>query len=418
MTTADRLTRARTHLLLDQPFFGTLALRMPLIPDVSEETAVTDGRTIQYNPNFIDGLTDSQLKGLFAHLILHIANGHTWRRGERDIETWNKAGDYAINHLLTQAGFDLPPGALVNSSFSGSAEAVYNVLQMNKAQGGQGQPGQGTGAGQAGKGPKTPSQSKAGTAEGKGNDKGSKGPKDAKKGPSNKAQAPSKGPTPDPGRCGAVKDAPADEKKDLENDWRVAVAQAAALGQGDLPAELQRMIGEFIEPQVPWTVLLRDFVERTARNDYSWSRVNPRHVQRGFMLPTLISEELPAIVLAVDTSCSIDQATLDRFASEASAVLGAYETTIHVVYVDARVQGTQIFTRADLPLKLEPKGGGGTRFEPAFDWIREQGLEPSCVIYLTDLLGSFPATEPEWPVLWVATTERAAPFGQVARLET
>jgi len=53
---------------------------------------------------------------------------------------------------------------------------------------------------------------------------------------------------------------------------------------------------------------------------------------------------------------------------------------------------------------LNVKGRGGTRFEPVFDYVRDNGIEPECLLYFTDL---FPCDtpDPDWadyPVLWVA----------------
>jgi hypothetical protein len=44
-----KLTRARTQLLLNQPFFGTLCLRLKLMTG-TVPTMATDGRSILYDP--------------------------------------------------------------------------------------------------------------------------------------------------------------------------------------------------------------------------------------------------------------------------------------------------------------------------------------------------------------------------------
>src|ERR1019366_680109 len=65
------------------------------------------------------------------------------------------------------------------------------------------------------------------------------------------------------------------------------------------------------------------------------------------------------------------------------------------------------------PVHLNPVGGGGTDFGPCFDWLEEQGIRPQTLVFLTDLCGTFPETEPEYPVLWASTERRQAPFGSV-----
>lgn len=393
---AKRLTRATSLLLLDHPFFGTLATRLKNVEDPSAETVVTDGVNNRWNPEYLRDLSDPQLRGVLVHLVLHAANGHTWRRGARKPTSWNEACDKAINHIIRESGLTLPPDALYPAlgEEGKAAEHLYSTLTpIEDPEGGSGEQGE--------------------DGEGKPNPEGSPN------GAPGKGQQGASTPKTDPGGCGAVEDAP---KGDLgagqAEEWKVAVAQAtlAAESQGNLPGFLKLMVHEILDPVVPWEALLRDFVERSARNDYNWTRPNRRHLQRGIILPSLISEELPEIVVAVDTSGSIGQAQLDRFAAEASAVLGAYETTIRLIYVDTRVAHEETVTRADLPLHLKPHGGGGTDFRPAFEWVAEQGIQPACFIYLTDLCGPTGDVEPAYPVLWICTTDRKAPWGETVKM--
>jgi predicted metal-dependent peptidase len=203
------------------------------------------------------------------------------------------------------------------------------------------------------------------------------------------------------------------EKTELEENWKAATAQAVAISKGKLPANMKRQLDEVLNPSVAWHVLLRDFVEKTAKNDYDWTRPSRRYIHRGIILPSLVSEELPEIVIAIDTSGSIDKQALDHFAAEASNVFAAYDTIIKVIYCDYEVQGEEEFTRADLPMDMHPKGGGGTRFSPVFDHVNSKGYTPACLIYFTDMYGDFPKHEPEYPVMWLTQTKNCeAPFGQ------
>ena len=111
-TTAEKLTKARTQLLLGQPFFGTLGLKLKLVAG-SLPTMATDGSRIVYNPGFVDQLKPAELEGTLAHEVLHCALGHQCRRGERDPGLWNEAADFAINPILIGNGFALPAGALI-----------------------------------------------------------------------------------------------------------------------------------------------------------------------------------------------------------------------------------------------------------------------------------------------------------------
>lgn len=134
-TTARKLTKARVQLILSQAFFGTLCLRLKLIPG-NLPTMATDGVRIIYNPAFVDQLTPAELEGTLAHEILHCALGHHCRRGERDPQLWNEAADLAINPILIANGFTLPAGALIDAAFANlSAEEIYARLLQKKRRG-------------------------------------------------------------------------------------------------------------------------------------------------------------------------------------------------------------------------------------------------------------------------------------------
>lgn len=428
LTVEEKLTRARTLLVLDHPFFGCLALKLSLVEDSSIETAAVDDKIIYYNPEWIDKLTKQEVKGILAHLVMHVALGHHWRKESREEEQWQKATDYAINPILVEEGMTLPKEALVDNTYKDkSAEEIYKLFPT----------GSGKGDGKNKKQQSTPSQSQ-GQSQSQGKDQQQKQDSKSNKGKNKKDKQdkkqnnqqskqqkddgsqnqqqenkqPSPQQIPDPGKCGSVVTAKNKERREQSKvEWKMAVSQAMQLSKGNLPLGLQRELKEVIDPPLPWTTLLRDFVERTARNDFNWSRPNQRYATTGIILPSLINDQLPDIVIAIDTSGSISNEQLNKFANEVSNVLEAYETKITVIFCDAAVQKVQEFSRVDLPLKLEPKGGGGTDFRPVFKYVEKNGITPACLIYLTDLYGTFPESTPEYPMLWVATSKKTVPFG-------
>lgn len=437
MTTEEKMVKARTALVLDHPFWGCLALKLKLVESNEYKTCTTDGKHIFYNPTYIDGLTNQKTIGSEAHEVGHLALGHHWRQDNRDAADWNKACDYALNPMLIEAGFDLPDGALINSAYDGlSAEEIYTKIHTPKMPSPKEEPDK-----RKQKKDKKQKQDKQkdkqqGQGQGKDKQKEQQQKPDKKKEPQKskdkkdqqnkqgQGQGQGQGQQKqqqdiDPGGCGAIVPPEGEEQTTKSKaEWKAAVAQALQVARGNLPADLERQVKEILETHVPWYILLRDFVERSARNDYSWSKPNPRYFSTGIILPSLISEEIPEIAIAIDTSCSISQEQLSEFAAEASAVLGDYETTIRIIYCDAKIQGEEVFTRADLPMKFNPKGGGGTKFAPVFEHITEKGYTPSCLIYFTDLAGSFPEQEPEYPTMWLVPKEKYekdAPFGTTVK---
>ena len=93
----NRLTKARTQLILDKPFLGNLVLRLPLIAaDSWCKTSATDAKSFYYNPEFVDSLNNHQIKFILIHEALHCALTHFARRGNRTKHKWDLACDFAI----------------------------------------------------------------------------------------------------------------------------------------------------------------------------------------------------------------------------------------------------------------------------------------------------------------------------------
>ena len=137
---------------------------------------------------------------------------------------------------------------------------------------------------------------------------------------------------------------------------------------------------------------------------------------KALYLPSVERQGVGEIVIAVDTSGSIGRHELEQFAGEISAISEeAQPEAIHVVYCDAAVQSTQQFGPSE-PVRLEPRGGGGTDFCPPFKWVAENNVAPICFIYLTDLCCHLYPEAPEYPVLWVTDSRRTAPFGETLRI--
>jgi predicted metal-dependent peptidase len=375
---SEKISRSRSGLILDHPFFGSLALRLTPVEDGCIPTAATDGKVIRYNPEYIDGLSLDETKGLICHEVMHCANQHHARRGDRNVRQWNVACDYAINPLIIGCGMALPEGALVESQYDDmSAEQIYAKLPAGDPDGNEG------------------------AADGN-----------------------------DPGMCGGVSDAPGDapgqqaSKDELEQaaqEWKVATVQAAqsARVMGELPGALERVISDLVEPVYDWRELLRRFVDTNARNDYQWFPPNRRHVGNGVILPSLRSQELKNVTMALDTSGSISDSDLAAFEAEVRTIVEEYRADTTVIYCDSKVQLVERFD-ADTPVTLSPKGGGGTDYRPIFSHIEESGEVPLCLVVQTDgWCEKFPEEQPQYPTLWVLTRRNGCfrpGFGEVINL--
>ena len=395
-TIERRLQKARTALLLDHPFFGSLLFRLKGRESRSIKTMATDGVSLFYNPDFVDTLNAATLCGVLAHEVLHPGLQHHVRRSGRNQKRWNEACDYAINPILLDAGLYLPEGVLVDSRFREmSAEQIYNQLQTDAEQ----EPGIGDDTHErGGDGTAAPHVSPDDFGE-----------------PSAPVTE---------GGIGQVLDAPAANEEvptveEQAREWSIAVNQAVTLAKqaSKVPAGIERSLDGAAEAAVDWRELLRRTWSETTPADYSRMRPNRRHIWTGLYLPGVVREGVGEVAIAVDCSGSVNSRQLRLFEAEVRSILeGQRPQRVYVLYFDATVTKAETFEAGQL-VSLSPVGGGGTEFGPCFEWLDEHGVRPQTLVFLTDLYGSFPDSEPAYPVLWASTGGRRAPFGQVVSMQ-
>ncbi len=397
-----KLSAARTRLILDRPFLGALVLRLPMKAADPKwcPTTATDARAFYYNPEYIAGLSLSHTECMLAHEALHCALSHFARRQHRDKRRWDLACDLAINPLLVNDGLQLPPGALYLREFEGmTAEEIYPQTedmeneetldehlydsesqdqQSSPDGGGGGGQGQGEGAGE------TPRQE------------------------------------PDPARGGQPPPRPLTEaeKEQLSVQWQQRLAGAAqqAMQAGKLGGAMARLVDHLLQPRLPWRMLLARYMTAIARDDYNYAR--PSRREGDAILPSLRSTEVE-VVVALDTSGSISPEEMAEFVAEIDAIKAQVRArlTLHACDAELAADGPWTFEpweNFSLPRAFE--GGGGTRFTPVFDWVAAQDRRPDLLIYFTDAQGAFPASEPEFPVIWLVKGKAAVPWGQRIQL--
>lgn len=365
-------------------FFTSLALFARFEVSYEIPTAATDGRSIFVNPNFFDTLTTAEQDAVLVHEVLHAALLHVPRRGGRDPQLWNIAADIVVNGMLVQERYDLPTGGLRNQQLEHlSVEEVYEqLLREQPSDDPQPQP-------QPDLLERSPADAQAADAD---------------------APGPGSGPA----------DAEA-RNRALEKHWQQAHEQARIVAEetaiGTAPAGMARELGSLSPAKLDWRSYLWRFLVQTPTDFQHFDR---RFVGRGMYLETISGEHLN-VLLAVDTSGSIDRQAVELFLGEVRGILRAYpHLRCDLYYADAEVYGPHRLTPSSpLPPVV---GGGGTDFRPFFARIPtyRPPWEPSVAIYLTDGYGEFPERAPRCPVLWVVTPGGIAlerfPFGQAVRL--
>ena len=406
---ARRVSDCVTALLRDQPFFGSLALRLPIRADATRETLASDGKDIRYAPQWVADTDADRIKTALARVVLACALKHHTRRGGRDPERWQRASQLVTHGLLRDAGFILPPEA---EPWDGiSAEQAYDRLP---------EPSDGDGNGRT----DDPQLSDGGddqNAPSDPTDDGSPQEQDEPGSGSNSAGSKPSGQTPashDPCGTGEVMDA--DERRydgtgnsgesgvdtpAEEQAWDEAMHQAASLAraQGNAPGAVEETIRQAHRSILDWRSLLRRYMTDAARRDYSWSVPNRRFIDSGLYLPSMHSEGIDAIAIIIDTSASLPGETLALFWAEVREIAAELQPdSIYVLQVDAVLRDAAQYPAGDLPDSITIKGRGGTDFRPGFAWLHEQGVRPGCCLYLTDMeCDSYPEAEPGYPVVWV-----------------
>lgn len=225
-------------------------------------------------------------------------------------------------------------------------------------------------------------------------------------------------------------DTPAAEQK--RTQAVVAAAQAAeAAGQGNLPAALKVLLGEILDPHVPWQDFLRSTMMRKSGDPiFDWRYLDKRLLVRDPQMYFARPGHTGAgtVVIGYDTSGScvnIDVQT--RFFSEMAGIVADLNPQeLIVIWCDAKVQRVdELEEPEDLDqLRMEindlggAPGGGGTDFRPVFRKVEKLGLQPDMLVYLTDTYGSFPQNEPDYPVIWASIVKGVTvPFGDLVEVD-
>ena len=403
-----------TALLREQPFFGSLALRLPIRADASRETVASDGREIRYSPRWIAEAQAHVIETAMARVVLACALKHHTRRGARDPERWQRASQLVTHGLLRDAGFTLPPDA---EAWDGiSVEQAYDRLPEPDPDDGDGDNDapSGGGADGADSAGTPPSPDSGGDDDSGGSDNGA-GDDDPQDGDGQEtgADAP---PSCDPAGTGEVMDAPADsgqggggpspsEVAAEEQAWDEAMHQAASLAkaQGRMPGAVEETVRGAHASTVDWRTLLRRYMTDASKSDYSWSLPNRRFIDSG-PLPAVDPlgghrhdrRHRRHLRLAAGR-------TLAEFWAEVREVAAELQPErVILLQVDAAVQDAAEYAAADLPDEIAIRGRGGTDFRPGFAWLEEHDIQPGVCLYLTDMLcSSYPEDEPSFPVVWV-----------------
>jgi predicted metal-dependent peptidase len=409
-----KIERAQMRVLFRVPFWAIGVTKLPVEWSDALPTAATDGEKMLINPKWLDSHPEEIVPTVLCHEVAHCLLGHLWRiPAGGDFEVWNRATDHCVNLMLKEFSaqvmakgladpfpFPKPESAYrMDPRFSGmNEEQIYAILLAEKQA--EKQQGKGGGKGGGGKG---------------GGGKGGGGKPAAGGGQPDPHSMPVFGEMIQPNAQDAG------QAQAVKTQWESAAIQSAKLAEqrGECPGNLKRLVDKLTSSEVSWYELLRSWLREQAADDWNFETPAMEYSGSGFILPSLKSDKIGAAVFATDTSGSIDSEVLAKFQAEKQSFLDdCRPSSLLDIYCDSRVQKVAHYGPGDT-IDLEAPGGGGTDFSPVFSKIEKMGVHPKCLVYLTDLYGTFPEVEPDFPVLWVVWSEGTqAPWGETVRVKS
>jgi predicted metal-dependent peptidase len=407
-----KLSAARTRLIMERPFLGSLVMHLPLTEAAWCKTTGTDAKAFYYNAEFVANLSLAQTQFILAHEALHCAMGHTHRRNHRVKKRWDVACDHAVNLMLIEEGLKPPlHGILANQDYETlSAEEIYplipddteeesfdeHLFDESEAQGSQSDPDE-----------SDPNQRQDNPDAGNTGGKGREGQSQPEPGDAAGAQPHDK-----------PNELSPSEREELGEQWknRLAAAAQAARQAGKLSQAMLRWVDDLLAPSLPWRALLARYFAINQRDDYSWRR--PSRREGAAILPRLSSEGIDVIAV-IDTSGSISADELREFVSELDALKGQVRARVTLLACDNKLADNspweyEPWDAMNLPAEIE--GGGGTDFRPVFDWVEHENRSPNLLVYFTDGEGDFPKSAPNYPVIWLVKGKSVVPWGDRVQL--
>ena len=386
------ISRIQLQLMLNQPYLASAVARLPLIPVNNSEhvpTMATDGYHIFVNPSFCDKLTEPEIMGVLAHEVMHCLLGHIDRRGEREQNIWNKAIDHATNLFLLQMEFQLPKEGLFDRKYLGmTAEEIYEEI-CNEIKSKPKEEGQGQGDSF-----------------------------DEHVDENHIISRLYSGDKPSPSDLKRL-------RKQLVEETRSAMAEK---GIGKIAGMFEDELNMSVSDDVPWQHLLARFFTGLRKNDYRTFPFNKKHLWRKIYLPSIGAPGPEHIVVAIDTSGSMEADELSKILGELNQLKSTAECRMTLIQCDVEIQDIKEYNFweiADIDfINYGFRGRGGTEFKPVFDWIEKEilnlGQRPDALFYLTDEYAHYGMQEPPYQVMWILTSSsidpEQIPFGETIRM--
>jgi predicted metal-dependent peptidase len=453
----------------DYPFFASIATAMPCHPSKQVMDVASDGTGIYYNTDYLETASTEEVYCLMAKAVMHRVLMHPFRRGNRDKKIWNAACTASVLPILEQnnLSYGLPRLVRWNPMVMAAQEQGAKVAEQaylylkdlmdEQPQEGEGEGDEGEGESQGQSQSQGQGQSQAGDGDssddsggGSSEDQDTSATPDPQKGEQKneslektpeelqpQGDAPQQPPPePKPDISGEVLDGPPSDapqqqssqpqpqprsQEEIQREVTQQVIAAYSLAEKNLKAgssglsALREIVVSTSTIGVDWQGIIDQYLQDTLVNEEpSFSRRNRRMMGSEIIYPGKDSEPDGTLVFSIDTSGSLDSWELGFIRDNIKHIIEVVNPLKSVViYCDTAVRHVVEFERDD-EINLSMHGGGGTRFEPPFNYLVEHPeIEPDLMIYFTDGGGTCRLCYddvPYYPVLW-ATTSRKPHFG-------
>ena len=403
-----KLELARMWIRKQSPFYGALLGHIQMTYDNSIATACTNGKVHQYNREWFDALPSIQDQAfVMLHELKHDLLRHMERRGNNIPQIDNFACDYVVNAMLRDEGYTTTIPHLFDEKYTKPSiwtkEQVYADLMNNATivQVKDFKPGDDVG----GMGSFADAPSKSGEGESDPEDPDNKvspakSGADVQETDSDKDEAPA-GTQGEPDRA----------ISDLDITRALQAARLAQMQAGEGTYETDRLLANG-ENREDWASLLQHWV-RKENSRFSYARPNKRFQGSRVVMPSLFSDDMPALVVSIDCSGSCANELPDFVANVIAIHEDVRPECTIVIYFTDKVCAVDRFYR-DESIVINARYSGGTNFRPVFakaNNIAEE-YEGNLIghIMLTDCFGDWPKAEPEaYETLVISTSGQVAP---------
>lgn len=205
-----------------------------------------------------------------------------------------------------------------------------------------------------------------------------------------------------------------DNKETLKEKIRQAVNNAAkrTRSAGHMTAEHELLVSKLNASQtINWREQLKRFAARAIETKRESSK-KKRNRRYGIAIPGDVKIEQLHVGVAIDTSGSVSDASLNQFLAEIEKM--SRYAHIHVIEADSEIKNSYDFN----PKKTYNfKGRGGTAYQPAFDFYNKYSPKIDCVIYFGDMDSSDSPKKPKYPVLWAVVGNQKSPAEFGSRIQ-